>query len=1343
MKTWHPPSGLACSVPPLFQGLGARKDKQTDARGLRRGAAMTGRRSSGGGARDRGASSPRVRGDATGASDARSGAAAEDARPGTTNLEDLGRRDVASDGGRANGSMPPPPSIPREADGRARTGVPNSNEGGARVDERTRTPMYAELRRLTSSVPSTPTLPDEIPLPRPGDTAVLTIGRHRLNTVNLDCPHVPSLLSRQHAEFHCDAQGVHYVTDKNTLNGTYVNGNLIPSGPCALAPGDVVAFGGPANVLRDNQTLRNSFRYEYKRPLDFESWKVVVAAAEEPSSSPASDVKEARPSKRARVDAGSPRSARPSPPSNSPSARIGASEAAAASPEDTPAADAAAGRGEAPDGYRGAGRAIVKLSRRDAITVRRVASKMEARSRRFLSDAVNEVGAVLAECVVPSLPGDEGALRDVISDAVTRGEFSSLCRVVIQHARDSEDSVGEMEMTQATQATQEYVCPLPTDVAEHGPAATQFLRETCRDALEMHVSPGGAVAFTLKLLNARRIWDSEAYAAMEASDAAGPETASHERRFHRGDLIAEAVGLALWPLPQLGLERGAGEAQAERSANVDCVFSSSVCEIDGHGCNIGPSGCAALAEGALAPRQTSDGNWTFNECLRGLNLGDNPRLGDRGCAAVAAALEPRERVNGSRARQLTKMFNTALTTLDLSGCGIGVDGIVPLVNALRMVPDDNGDRKFPSNLRSLNLSGNRLGAKGCRYVAQILGPDPNTQKMRSPRWFFNPSLAMLDLSDNTGMDDSVAEVFAKALMPKLSAPDEETTSESRDERAGKKQPSHVVNTALLELRLCGHQFENGIDRIREALDPARNGSAGSAAAAVAVVFERNGSEGAVKERVFDDDGHDHELVLPVATGCATESRPLSRSCWRSWMAPKSSTSRDDPRVAPDAPATQAEKWYQRLEEDHLADGSKASWSAGYALRNTLLHRLEGGDSILSQDPGSCPSADLPEWLTDELTCVICTDIFVNPYAVGGCGHVFCHECVSHWLTTRSNQCPICRHRLSLPISLALTPCNMAQGLLDHYVLPYLPAKDVEARRERAREVRDKAAKRAAEASRPAAMPGGLAGSVAAATAALAQVFGGRGGAINAIRISAGGNMSTMSLFQEMMEVTQARQRRSRRAGTSQGGNGAPPTTTTGGGDAAPPTTTPGDGDDAPTTDDDAPTAATIGVGYAMPHGAVMVEALRNLTEARRRREGRQASATQRTVERGEQGNTAGDRSASAAARPSPPRHSSQPVASIPLTEGVRWTAMSSCLEIETPCAHCGKKIPPRFLRMQRKRGSIAAYYHPNIECLKAWQNELCSPGNVQGLQDVSAQENRVIGALLGVLAGPVNAGGRR
>ena len=179
---------------------------------------------------------------------------------------------------------------------------------------------------------------------------------------------------------------------------------------------------------------------------------------------------------------------------------------------------------------------------------------------------------------------------------------------------------------------------------------------------------------------------------------------------------------------------------------------------------------------------------------------------------------------------------------------------------------------------------------------------------------------------------------------------------------------------------------------------------------------------------------------------------------------------------------------------------------------------KGGDSIVPMDPTTVASAGLPQWLDDELRCVICTDIFINPYAVNGCGHVFCHECVSHWLTTQSSQCPICRHRLSLPISLALTPCVMAQGLLDHYVLPYLPPEDVEARRERAREVRDKAAKRATAARRPPTSfpgsPGGGAMSgVAAATAALAHVFS-RGSGISSIRVTGAANVNAMQRFLE-------------------------------------------------------------------------------------------------------------------------------------------------------------------------------------------------------------------------------------
>ena len=145
--------------------------------------------------------------------------------------------------------MPPPPSVP----------VPRGD--GSRASLAATGPVYATLVRV-SDAPSTSCLPDLISLQAPGDARVITVGRHRLNEVQLDCPRVPSLLSRQHAEIVCDADGLHSVTDKNTLNGTYLNGNLIPDGPCPLRHGDIIAFGGPANVLRDNRTLKNSFRFE-------------------------------------------------------------------------------------------------------------------------------------------------------------------------------------------------------------------------------------------------------------------------------------------------------------------------------------------------------------------------------------------------------------------------------------------------------------------------------------------------------------------------------------------------------------------------------------------------------------------------------------------------------------------------------------------------------------------------------------------------------------------------------------------------------------------------------------------------------------------------------------------------------------------------------------------------------------------------------------------------------------------------------------------------------------------------------------------------------------------------
>ena len=175
---------------------------------------------------------------------------------------------------------------------------------------------YAELCRVTTlEVPSTETLPADIMLQQPDDSVedTVTIGRHRANNVNLDCTRVCALLSRCHASIKPEPDGVHTVTDNDTVNGTYLNGNLIPSGPCPLQHGDVVAFGGPANVsrrftsplndftapqktnrhsrlsasflpqiLRDSRSLRNPFRFEYRRPLTLEQWRSAMAESGAP-----------------------------------------------------------------------------------------------------------------------------------------------------------------------------------------------------------------------------------------------------------------------------------------------------------------------------------------------------------------------------------------------------------------------------------------------------------------------------------------------------------------------------------------------------------------------------------------------------------------------------------------------------------------------------------------------------------------------------------------------------------------------------------------------------------------------------------------------------------------------------------------------------------------------------------------------------------------------------------------------------------------------------------------------------------------------------------------------------
>ena len=44
---------------------------------------------------------------------------------------------------------------------------------------------------------------------------------------------------------------------------------------------------------------------------------------------------------------------------------------------------------------------------------------------------------------------------------------------------------------------------------------------------------------------------------------------------------------------------------------------------------------------------------------------------------------------------------------------------------------------------------------------------------------------------------------------------------------------------------------------------------------------------------------------------------------------------------------------------------------------------------------------------DPNRCSICLETLEDPATVVDCGHVFCHECIAHWVRQR-NRCPLCR-----------------------------------------------------------------------------------------------------------------------------------------------------------------------------------------------------------------------------------------------------------------------------------------------------------------------------------------------
>jgi hypothetical protein len=65
---------------------------------------------------------------------------------------------------------------------------------------------------------------------------------------------------------------------------------------------------------------------------------------------------------------------------------------------------------------------------------------------------------------------------------------------------------------------------------------------------------------------------------------------------------------------------------------------------------------------------------------------------------------------------------------------------------------------------------------------------------------------------------------------------------------------------------------------------------------------------------------------------------------------------------------------------------------------------------------------------------------------------------------------------------------------------------------------------------------------------------------------------------------------------------------------------------------------------------------------------------------------------------------------------VRWEAVSSNVQLATPCRHCCVVIPPRFLRMQRTQmeSSFQSFYHANYDCLRSVHHEIRVAPTIHG-----------------------------
>lgn len=164
------------------------------------------------------------------------------------------------------------------------------NEGGepgvVEHDQGSLVVPYAELRLAR---PLSGELPEVIQLQNPNDPTEHTIGSHKTkNVTSMRCSTIQNLMSSEHAALSISRDGVHHIRDKNTKNGTYVNGALISTDEesFALRNGDVISFGGPPLVSIDGKEVENPLQYAYYRLPSVTVWSEATRGIDRPPALP-------------------------------------------------------------------------------------------------------------------------------------------------------------------------------------------------------------------------------------------------------------------------------------------------------------------------------------------------------------------------------------------------------------------------------------------------------------------------------------------------------------------------------------------------------------------------------------------------------------------------------------------------------------------------------------------------------------------------------------------------------------------------------------------------------------------------------------------------------------------------------------------------------------------------------------------------------------------------------------------------------------------------------------------------------------------------------------------------